>query len=93
MDTEISLPGASNHGGSVGSLVSNRLGAGAEMKWVEESTADEADLGARVQQHEQISSGPIRQVHGECEENLVAFVGVSYLGELKGGVLADELGQ
>ena len=36
----ISLLGASNHGVSVGNLESNQLGACAEMRRVEESTAD-----------------------------------------------------
>ena len=52
LETEISLLGASNRGGSVGDLKSNRLGACAEMRRVEESTADEVDLGARVQHQE-----------------------------------------
>ena len=49
LETEISLFGASNHGASVGNLVSNWLGAGAALRWVEESTADEVELGPRVQ--------------------------------------------
>ena len=59
-ETEISLLGASNHGSSVGNLESNQLEAGAEMRRVEQSTADEVDLEARVEQHEQITGGPIR---------------------------------
>ena len=40
LETKISLPGASNHGGSLDNLESNGLGPGAEMRRVEESTAD-----------------------------------------------------
>ena len=84
VDTDISLLCAANHGGSVGDLELNRLGGGAEVRWVEESTADEVDPGPRVPQHKRISGGPLKQGDAECEENLV---------ELDGGVLAQEPGQ
>ena len=93
LETEIGLLRASKHGVFVGDLASNQLGAGAEMRLVEESTPDEVDPGTRVQQQREISGGPIRQGHGECEENLNAFSDVSRFVELDGGVLAERFRQ
>ena len=92
-ETDISFLGATKHEGSVGNFASSRPGAGVEMRRLEEPTTNEADLGARVQQNEQISGCPVRQGHRVREDNLVAFDGVWNLFKLEGGILAKKFGQ
>ena len=89
LETQISLLRVSNHGGSVCYRESNRLGAGAEVRTVKESTTDEVDMGSRLEQHKQIPGGPIRHGHGECDRNLEAFGSVSNLVDFDGGVFAQ----